>query len=432
MCPRELYTSGASDKAMDNPFQGGFYISQAGFQSLKGFQFSSVDHSPIYRYILSPLASFLVDRVTPATIAPNSITLFGFFWMIASYCLIWYFCPNIGNAMSDENFPSWIFLFNGIAMLIYQTLDNMDGKQARKTNSSSPLGLLFDHGCDALNVVIGMTNWSCAMGLSPAVDARLIALVVLSGMTTFYLTTWEEYHTGTMVMAFFNGPTEGILFGVFVSFISSFIGSHFWHQTQFYDLCFNHILRYVPMKRAVYLFLGTKIDFSVPMRNCECLILLTHALLARETISKIFNVAMRYGVSKLSGLLPFVILVLSAYSILLSMPQVFIGNPRLCLNLVGTLFVEMVLQLMLDHMTHAKFNPFRLTLAPLVYFAAYGTNMSVAAQDQFIFGYAIATSVYLAMKVRILVHEMCQCLRIWCFDIVTPYDNYNGMKRKRC
>lgn len=26
----------------------------------------------------------------------------------------------------------------------------MDGKQARRTGSSSPLGQLFDHGCDAL------------------------------------------------------------------------------------------------------------------------------------------------------------------------------------------------------------------------------------------------------------------------------------------
>jgi ethanolaminephosphotransferase len=27
----------------------------------------------------------------------------------------------------------------------------VDGKQARRTNSSSPLGQLFDHGCDAIN-----------------------------------------------------------------------------------------------------------------------------------------------------------------------------------------------------------------------------------------------------------------------------------------
>ena len=30
----------------------------------------------------------------------------------------------------------------GICLITYQTLDNMDGKQARKTGSSSPLGML--------------------------------------------------------------------------------------------------------------------------------------------------------------------------------------------------------------------------------------------------------------------------------------------------
>jgi ethanolaminephosphotransferase len=39
-------------------------------------------------------------------------------------------------------------------------LDNMDGKHARNTNNSSPLGLMFDHGCDAL------TTFLISMGLA--------------------------------------------------------------------------------------------------------------------------------------------------------------------------------------------------------------------------------------------------------------------------
>ena len=31
-------------------------------------------------------------------------------------------------------------------IFIYQTLDAADGKQARRTNSATPLGQLFDHG----------------------------------------------------------------------------------------------------------------------------------------------------------------------------------------------------------------------------------------------------------------------------------------------
>lgn len=44
--------------------------------------------------------------------------------------------------------PWWCFL-EGASYLIYRILDEMDGKQARRTGNSSPLGLLFDHGCDA-------------------------------------------------------------------------------------------------------------------------------------------------------------------------------------------------------------------------------------------------------------------------------------------
>ncbi len=40
-----------------------------------------------------------------------------------------------------------------IGLFFYQTLDAIDGKQARRTGSSSPLGQLFDHGCDANSAV---------------------------------------------------------------------------------------------------------------------------------------------------------------------------------------------------------------------------------------------------------------------------------------
>ena len=56
--------------------------------------------------------------------------------------------------------PNWIFFFSAYCYFAYRMLDEMDGKQARRTGNSSPLGLIFDHGCDAfatgLWVMIGM------------------------------------------------------------------------------------------------------------------------------------------------------------------------------------------------------------------------------------------------------------------------------------
>ena len=36
-----------------------------------------------------------------------------------------------------------------VLLFLSHTLDGIDGKQARRTGTSSPLGELFDHGCDA-------------------------------------------------------------------------------------------------------------------------------------------------------------------------------------------------------------------------------------------------------------------------------------------
>jgi phosphatidylglycerophosphate synthase len=38
-----------------------------------------------------------------------------------------------------------------MGLFIYQTLDAIDGKQARRTGSSNALGELFDHGCDSMS-----------------------------------------------------------------------------------------------------------------------------------------------------------------------------------------------------------------------------------------------------------------------------------------
>lgn len=51
---------------------------------------------------------------------------------------------------SKGNTPSWLCILTGILYVFYHLVDLMDGKHARNTKNSSPLGLLVDHGCDAL------------------------------------------------------------------------------------------------------------------------------------------------------------------------------------------------------------------------------------------------------------------------------------------
>lgn len=62
--------------------------------------------------------------------------------------------------------PRWVYLFAGWAVVFYTWLDCFDGKQARRTGTSSPLGQLFDHGCDALSVNLLLANIGASLGLS--------------------------------------------------------------------------------------------------------------------------------------------------------------------------------------------------------------------------------------------------------------------------
>jgi ethanolaminephosphotransferase len=51
------------------------------------------------------------------------------------------------------------------AVVLYTWLDCLDGKQARRTGTSSPLGQLFDHGCDALSVNLLLSMVGCSLGV---------------------------------------------------------------------------------------------------------------------------------------------------------------------------------------------------------------------------------------------------------------------------
>lgn len=70
------------------------------------------------------------------------------------------FSPN-----GREEPPRWASALCALGLFFYQSLDAIDGKQARRTNSSSPLGELFDHGCDSISTVF--------VALSACISAQL-------------------------------------------------------------------------------------------------------------------------------------------------------------------------------------------------------------------------------------------------------------------
>lgn len=81
--------------------------------------------------------------------------------MVLSYAIMLYY-----DYTFEKDIPNWCFLFAAAATWIYSTLDAIDGKQARKTKSSSPLGQLFDHGCDSFTLTFMALSLAQATKLS--------------------------------------------------------------------------------------------------------------------------------------------------------------------------------------------------------------------------------------------------------------------------
>lgn len=392
------------------------YLSKESIQALKDFKYNGADHSLLYKHILSPLADFLVNNATPSTIAPNTITLFGFSFMILSFILIAMTCPTLDHCRAENDVPSYIFLVNGISILVYQTLDNMDGKQARKTGSSSPLGLLFDHGLDAWNTVLAAVNTICALGIASD-DFFCIAAVIFSTGAAFFVATWEEYHTHKLVLPIMNGPNEGVITTAMISFVSWWMGPQYWHQYGVYEMV-------EPFLPALVKDMLPE-AFQTGMANKDLLLLVLVVFSAREVAAKIINVVPKYGLKSLSGLIPLVTLMILSVLIVKSNPQVLIQNQRVVLYLYGVIFVEMVMSLMLDHMTRNKFDPFRNTLVPV--FILYSiVDLKVVPMNYISVYILVCTSgisSLLMKKTKTVITEICNALGIWVFDIVTPHPN---------
>ena len=124
--------------------------------------------------------------------------------------------PWVGDA------PRWTLFLYGFCVFWYQTLDNIDGKQARRLQNSSALGMIMDHGCDALGVICltaGMTRVVCMD------DPTLFLWVFICVVFSFYISAWCQYWSdGFMVLGKVNGVDEGIPIIWAAGLISAVIG----------------------------------------------------------------------------------------------------------------------------------------------------------------------------------------------------------------
>eukprot|EP01125_Pyxidicula_operculata_P006739 TRINITY_DN2311_c0_g1_i1.p1 TRINITY_DN2311_c0_g1~~TRINITY_DN2311_c0_g1_i1.p1 ORF type:complete len:175 (+),score=4.50 TRINITY_DN2311_c0_g1_i1:100-624(+) len=167
------------------------YIPDKGLSNLKEYKYSSRDRSLLANYVMQPFWNFMI-KLMPHSIAPNVITLIGFIAILVSYWVTLVHSPD-----GETKLPLWVMTLNCACLFFYQLFDALDGKQARRTKSSSPLGELFDHGCDAMTTVF-MTltvNMSLRLGMGWWFYTNVLVLMIL-----FYHSQWEVYPTFRLLL----------------------------------------------------------------------------------------------------------------------------------------------------------------------------------------------------------------------------------------
>nr|CCC93992.1 putative ethanolaminephosphotransferase [Trypanosoma congolense IL3000] len=186
--------------------------------NLAKYKYSGSDSGLVSRYIMQPYWNFIVSLV-PMTIAPNAITITGFLMCLSSSLVVMFF-----YYFQNAEYPSWVWLYAAFCLFCYQTLDAIDGKQARRTNSVSPVGELFDHGCDAILTPFVQLKVCCALNTSPRVT---FVYMVISSCVLF-AAIWEQFVTGTLDLGYVNGPTDGILLACGIFIVTSFLSTSVW------------------------------------------------------------------------------------------------------------------------------------------------------------------------------------------------------------
>jgi ethanolaminephosphotransferase len=162
------------------------YITPDGEQAIRNFKYKGSSSAFSYDYLWSPFAEYMLKYI-PITWAPNAITLVGFILVLVGAFSI-YFIGDLGDPVT-----SFQEVFFAICIFTYQTLDNIDGKQARRTGTSTPLGMLFDHGCDSMSCFLLSISLSRVFMIT---DEKLLLFGIFLGVQLiFYMSVWTQYHS---------------------------------------------------------------------------------------------------------------------------------------------------------------------------------------------------------------------------------------------
>ncbi|XP_072967041.1 choline/ethanolaminephosphotransferase 1-like [Typha angustifolia] len=382
------------------------YIGHHGVATLHKYKYSGVDHSLVAKYVLQPFWSRCVT-LFPLWMPPNMITLMGFMFLVISALLGYIYAPHLDTAP-----PRWVHLAHGLLLFLYQTFDAVDGKQARRTNSSSPLGELFDHGCDALTCAFE----ALAFG-STAMCGRNTFWFWVIAAVPFYFATWEHFFTNTLILPIVNGPTEGLMLIYVCHFFTFLTGAEWWAQD---------------FRKSIPLLSWVPFVPETPLYGVVLLVMIIFGVLPTigsnyQNVQKVVQARKGSMLMALAMLFPFGVLLggvlIWCY---LSPSDIMANHPHLLIVGTGFAFGFLVGRMILAHLCDEPKGlktGMCMSLLPLPFAIANALTARLNGGTPLVVEYLVllffclyTVSLYLHFATSV-IHEITNALGIYCFRI---------------
>ncbi|XP_065566533.1 ethanolaminephosphotransferase 1-like [Artemia franciscana] len=206
------------------------YLSEQQLHGFSKYKYNSIDSSPLSQYVMHPFWNSVV-KICPTWIAPNTLTFFGFLLTAANFFILTHYDYSYWASSSVKTdippIPQWIWLIIAANHFLAHTLDGIDGKQARRTGTSGPLGELFDHGLDAwTSFFIPATLYSVFGRGDYGIPSMRFYACVCCVLFTFIASHWEKYNTGVLFLPWGYDVSQLGIFAVYL--LTFFYGHMFW------------------------------------------------------------------------------------------------------------------------------------------------------------------------------------------------------------
>uniref|UniRef100_A0A8C5T7Z2 Ethanolaminephosphotransferase 1 n=1 Tax=Malurus cyaneus samueli TaxID=2593467 RepID=A0A8C5T7Z2_9PASS len=309
-------------------------------------QYSAVDTNPLSVYVMQPIWNKII-KIVPLWIAPNLLTFSGFVMILFNYFLIsFYDWDYTASGTSPGLVPTWVWLFSAFTTFCAYALDSIDGKHARRTQSSTPLGELFDHGLDSWATSIFVLSFFSVCSRDNGkngVSVYTMYIYLSIVLFNFMCSHWEKYNTGVLFLPWGYDISQ-VLIAAYL--LTGTVGVEVWQKPLLFGYYITDVL--------VILLIGECPDLSHLKKTLK-------------------NDSLYEGLLPLVS--PLLLFVLLTVWVVLSPSNILAKQPRLFLWMVGVAFSNVICKVIICQMSSTQpelFHWFLFPLALVVYAAISG------------------------------------------------------------